>query len=173
MLKIVEDLLLLSKLEYQPNAFKFEHFDFNVFIEEVFEQAKKLAQPKNISVKLYRSSAPVLIYADGLHLRRMFLNLLNNAVKFTQLGGDIAIKVRPEGKKLLVSVSDNGPGIKSEDLDKIFDRFFHIDRASSASESGTGLGLSIAKSIAKIHQGDIVVKSLLQKGSTFTVILPI
>ncbi len=173
MLKIVDDLLLLSRLEYQPGAFNFEQVDFGAFIEEVFEQAKKMAAPKNINVKLVNLAKPVTISADALHLRRMFLNLLNNAVKFTRLRGDIAIKVQVEGKKLEVSVSDTGVGIRDEDIGKIFDRFFHVDHPDRGSESGTGLGLSIAQSIAKIHRGDISVKSELQKGSTFIVSLPL
>jgi signal transduction histidine kinase len=172
MLKIVEDLLLLSRLEYQPSAFNFERFDFSVFIREVFEQAQKMAAPKNISVKLTGVDKPVIIKADSLHLRRMFLNLLSNAVKFTHLGGDIAIKVQTDVKKLNVSVSDTGTGISPEVIDKIFNRFFHMDSPDQPG-SGTGLGLSIAQSIARIHQGDISVKSQLQKGTTFTVTLPL
>jgi len=173
MLKIVEDLLLLSRLEYQPSVFNFELFDFNVFIGDVFEQAKKIAAPKNISVKLTCPDNPVIINADAPHLRRMFLNLLSNAVKFTRQGGDISIKVQSEGKRLSVSVSDTGVGIQPQDLDKIFDRFFHVDPQDQSGGSGTGLGLSIAQSIAKIHQGEISVKSQPQKGSIFTVTLPL
>ncbi len=172
MLKIVEDLLLLSRLEYQPSAFNFEPLDFGVFIREVFEQAQKMAGPKNITVKLTGPEKPVIIRADGLHLRRMFLNLLSNAVKFTHLGGDIVIKAQTEGRKLIVSVADTGAGIRPQDLEKIFDRFFHVNPSGQSGESGTGLGLSIAQSIAKIHQGDIFAKSQLQKGSTFIVTLP-
>ena len=132
-----------------------------------------MAGPKNISVKLTGADKPMIIKADSAHLRRMFLNLLSNAVKFTRLGGDIAIKVQNEGKKINIAISDNGAGIRPQDLDKIFDRFFHVDHADQSGGSGTGLGLSIAQSIAKIHQGDISVKSQLQKGSTFTVTLPL
>ncbi|MCX5707769.1 MAG: ATP-binding protein [Candidatus Omnitrophica bacterium] len=173
MLEIVEDLLLLSRLEYQPAAFNFEPLAINIFIEEIFEQAKKMAAPKNISVKLANADKPVIIKADAPHLRRLFLNLLSNAVKFTRLGGDITIKVQTEGKKLNVAVTDNGVGIRPEDLDKIFDRFFHVDHSDQSGDKGTGLGLSIAQSIAKIHQGDISVKSQPQKGSTFIVTLPL
>ncbi len=173
MLKIVDDLLLLSRLEYEPSAFHFEPFDFNGFIREVFEQAKKMAAPKNIGVKLVTSDKPVIIHADALHLRRMFLNLLSNAIKFTGLAGEISIKAGVEAKKLSVSVSDTGMGIRPEDLDKIFTRFFHVDSKDKSSPGGTGLGLSIAQSIARIHQGDISVISQPQKGSTFTVTLPL
>lgn len=173
LLKIVEDLLLLSRIEYEPRALNFERLDFNSFIEEVSEQAKKMAGPKNISVKLSLFTKPVFINADRLHLRRMFLNLINNAVKFTHPGGKITIKVQAEARKLKVSVSDTGIGIKPEDLDKIFDRFFHLAAEIRGSESGSGLGLSIVQSIVNIHHADISVQSQPQKGTTFTVTFPI
>jgi signal transduction histidine kinase len=132
-----------------------------------------MAAGKNISVKLSDHGKPAFIYADGLHLKRMFLNLLNNAVKFTPEGGRIDISVHYEAKKLKVSIKDTGVGINPEDVDKVFDRFFHVDRINQTSESGSGLGLSIAQSIAKMHRGDITVKSQPAKGSTFTVILPV
>jgi two-component system, OmpR family, heavy metal sensor histidine kinase CusS len=173
MLRIVEDLLLLSRLEYQPQVLNFEQLDFSSFIEEIFAQAKKMAGQKNIFVKLTSFVDHAFIYADGLHLKRMFLNLLNNAVKFTPLGGKIGINVRTEGKKLKVAIQDTGLGIKPEDIDKIFDRFFHADNVNQGGDSGSGLGLSIAQTIVKIHGGDISVKSQPQKGSTFIVTLPV
>ena len=173
MFKIVEDLLLLSRLEYQPQAFNFERLDFSLFIKEVFGQAKKIAAQKNITVKLEFFDRPMLIYADELHLKRLFLNLLHNAVKFTPAGGRINIKIFTKGKNLKTAIKDSGVGIKPQDLSRIFERFSYIDSINQGNEKGTGLGLSIAQSIAKIHSGDILVKSELGKGSTFTVTLPL
>jgi heavy metal sensor kinase len=172
LIKIVEDLLLLSKLEYQPEAFKFEQIDLLVFLEEIFEQAKKLALPKNISVSLELPDKPVSILADWLHLRRIFINLLNNAVKFSAQESKIIISAKLEGKKVSVSVSDTGIGIAPENITKIFRRLFRIDYVGSVDKGGSGLGLSIARSIARIHHGDISVSSQLGKGSIFIVTLP-
>jgi len=172
LLKIVEDLLLLSKLEHQPEVFKFEQVDLAVFLEEILVQANKLALPKNISVSLDLPDKPVNIFADWLHLRRLFINLLNNAVKFSAPGGKITIAAKLESEKVSVSVSDTGMGIAPENIDKIFRRFFRIDYAGLADKGGSGLGLSIAHSIAKIHHGDITVSSQLGQGSTFTLTLP-
>ncbi len=173
MLKIVEDLLLLSRLEHNPGAFKFEPVDLTMFITEIFEQAQKIAAAKNINLTLNFDDTPVNILADWLHLRRLFINLLNNAVKFTSSGGKISITVNRRVKEVEISVADTGVGIVPEHLNKIFDRFFHFDLSDSdEKEGGSGLGLSIAQSIAKIHQGQISVKSQPQKGSTFTVVLP-
>lgn len=173
MLKIVEDLLLLSRLEYQPEAFKFEPVVFSEFLTDVFEQAKKLAKPKDISVGLALPDKKITIMADWLHLRRLFINLVNNAVKFTPQGGRIKISAKIKDKKVSVSVSDSGMGIAPEDAGKIFDRFFRVNPDGHTSQGSSGLGLSIAQSIAKIHRGEISVTSQLQKGATFTVTLPV
>jgi heavy metal sensor kinase len=173
MLRIVEDLLLLSKLEYQPQAFNFEQVDFSEFIKDIFEQAKRIASRKNVSVGLTHTDKPVFIEADRLHLRRMFLNLLHNAIKFTPPGGSVSLSLHADARKLKVSVSDTGIGIEPQHLEKIFDRFFHVDQKNQGAESGSGLGLSIAQSIAKIHRGHISVESQPRTGSTFTVTLPL
>ncbi len=94
-------------------------------------------------------------------------------MKFTNLGGGITIKAYQEGKNLQVAITDTGAGILPEHLDKIFDRFFHFAAVNIDSQEGSGLGLSIAQSIAKIHHGEITVKSQPQKGATFIVTLPL
>ncbi|HQJ15346.1 MAG TPA: ATP-binding protein [Candidatus Omnitrophota bacterium] len=173
MLKIVDDLLLLSRLEYEPSVFNFESFDFTVFINEIYGQARRMAEPNSISVKLSCPDKPIVIKADMVHLRRMFLNLLSNAVKFTPAGGTITITVRHEPKQLHVSVADTGIGIRPEHIDKVYDRFFHTDSPDKAGPGGTGLGLSIVQSIVKMHQGDISVESHFRQGTVFTVTLPV
>jgi heavy metal sensor kinase len=172
LIEIVEDLLLLSRLEHQPEAFKFEQIDLFVFLEELFEQAKKLALAKNINIALKLPDKPVSISGDWLHLRRLFINLLNNAVKFSAADGKITIAAALEGEKVSVVVSDNGIGISPDNIHKIFRRFYRIDYAGLDDKSGSGLGLSIAHSIAKIHHADISVSSRLGQGSKFTVTLP-
>lgn len=173
MLRIVEDLLLLSKLEYQPDVFKFEKMYFPDFMQKVFEQSKKLAEKKNIEVNMVVSGKPVFVLADKVHLARLFVNLVNNAVKFTPEKGKIDIITKTGDGKVMVSIADTGSGIYPEDLKRIFDRFFHVDRTGKETETGSGLGLSIAQSIAKIHQGSIDVESKPKAGSIFTVTLPI
>jgi len=172
MLNIAEDLLLLSRLEYQSEAFKFEQVDLPILITEIFEQAKKLALSKKISVDLKLPDEQIIILADWLHLRRLFLNIINNAVKFTPAGGKINIMVTLKAKEVVIAISDTGIGISPKDKMKIFDRFFHVEHRGYTGQSSSGLGLSIAHSIAKIHHGDIFVTSQLQKGSIFSVTLP-
>ncbi|MBU4129114.1 HAMP domain-containing histidine kinase [bacterium] len=172
MLKTVEDLLLLTRLDYRPENFKFEQFDLLKFFSEIYEQSKILASAKNITANISMPESPIDIKGNRLHLRRALFNLIDNALKFTPQNGKIDMALRCEDGKATISISDTGVGIAEEDLPKIFDRFFHKDRTGEDIEPGNGLGLSIAQSVAQLHRGDIKVKSLLGKGSTFTITLP-
>jgi len=173
MIKVVEDLLLLAKLEYDTGVFRFEPVELVEFFKDIGERTRVLAAEKNMIVKLNLPKERIQIQGDGLHLRRLFFNLIDNALKFSPPGSAIEIGVRPNDGRVKVSVRDQGMGISEEDLPKIFEKFFHRDRRKEASGAGTGLGLSLARSIARAHQGEIEVKSELSKGSTFTVTLPL
>ncbi len=172
MLKTVNDLLLLAKLDYHTDVFKFERTDFGEFLTDIFEQSKILASAKGIEVAFDPPAAAVMIEADRLHLRRLFFNLIDNAIKFTPKGGRIKISLGTEDRLAAVAISDNGVGIADEDLPKIFDRFFHMDRTDEA-PSVNGLGLSIVQSIARVHRGAVDVKSRLGLGTTFFIKLPL
>lgn len=173
MIRIVKDLLLIARLDYNPQVLKFEKLDLNEFLEEIFEHSKILASNKNISVFLDLPQKSLSMHGDKVHLRRLFLNLVFNAIKFTPPEGMIRISVRNNESFIYIDVKDTGDGIAQEHLDKIFEKFFHIDKDGTSGEPGSGLGLSIALSIAKAHQGDISVESELNKGSVFTIILPL
>jgi len=173
MIRIVEDLVFLAKLDYNPDNIKKETFDFISFFADIQNRAQTLVKQKQIELTALIPEGPVTIDGNKLHLSRLFFNLIQNAVKFTPSGGKINLSVHPEGKFLKVSISDTGLGISGEDLPRIFQRFFQKGKSESESSDSIGLGLSIAKSIAKFHNGDIEVKSKLGEGATFTVILPI
>lgn len=172
MVKTIDDLLLLSKLDNRPEIFKFERVEFIEFFKEIHEYTKILSSDKGISVDVVMPKESVIINADRLHLRRLFFNLINNAVKFTPKGGKIIIAFKCENKNAIVSISDTGIGIAEEDLPRVFDRFFHKPPPDEEPQTGSGLGLSIAQSIAKIHNGSIIAQSAIGRGSTFTVTLP-
>ncbi|NLA54085.1 MAG: cell wall metabolism sensor histidine kinase WalK, partial [Clostridiales bacterium] len=106
-------------------------------------------------------------------LRQVIYNLIDNAMKYTQDGGLIALSVTREGRDIILTVNDNGPGIKSENLPHVFERFYRIDKARSRDSGGTGLGLSIVRQIVTLHGGTIRAISEEGKGSTFIVNLPI
>jgi heavy metal sensor kinase len=173
MLKVVNDLLLLTRLDYRHDVFKFEQIDFIKFLAEIYEQSEILASVKKIKINTHFPNGTIYVNGDKLHLRRLFFNILDNAIKFTPEKGRIDMSIFTEDKIVMVSVSDTGIGISDEDLPQIFNRFFRGDTEGKSKESGSGLGLSIALSIAKIHNGNISVKSNPTEGTTFSVALPI
>jgi len=171
--KIIEDLLLSARIDYQPDFFIFKNFDLSEFLEEICEQTKLLASEKNIIVKNNIFKNSMVICADKVHLRRLFFNLITNSIKFTSSGGKIDIMIKCKGKEVLTFISDTGIGIKKDDLPKIFDKFFCGDLKGKSLVYSCGLGLNIAQSIAKIHNGRIEAESEEGKGTSFTVILPL
>ena len=173
MTKIIEDLLLLTRLDYQPDVFKFEDFDLVEFFKEIAESTQVLASEKEIKVNTHLPESPVILHGDKVHLRRLFFNLINNAIKFTHPQGTLGILMKTDGMNALISITDTGVGIPDENLHKIFDKFFHFDSVGSDNSPGNGLGLSISQSIVKIHSGAIQVQSTVGKGSIFTVRLPL
>jgi len=169
-LKTVDDLLLLTKLGYTQEVFKFEQFDFVEFFHEIIEQNRLLAANKGIGIRVHLNNLnpPLMINGDRLHLRRLFFNIIGNAIKFTSEGGCIDIYIECSHGKVISSISDTGPGIAPENLKKIFEEFYRADKNTP----GSGLGLPIAYTIAKLHQGEIHVDSQLGHGTTFKIILP-
>jgi two-component system heavy metal sensor histidine kinase CusS len=173
MTKIIEDLLLLTKLDYQQRIFNFEDFDLVEFFKEIADSTKILTAEKEFILDVRLPDNPIPVHADKVHLRRLFFNLINNAIKFTQPNGAIGIHLEASGRESLISITDTGAGIPKENLQKIFDKFFHYNGIGASDPPGNGLGLSIAQSIAKAHSGDIQVQSTVGKGSIFTVRLPL
>ena len=174
MIRIVKDLLLLSKLDYRPEVFKFETLAFSEFIKEIYEHSKVLASQKEIEVEYRSSPEDMLIHGDKVHLRRLFLNIIHNAVKFAPRGrGRISIEVVKRDSAVHVNIQDNGVGITKDNLPKIFNKFFRADKSEEQTDTGAGLGLSISMAIARAHGGDIRVASDEGRGATFTVILPL
>jgi heavy metal sensor kinase len=169
-LRTVDDLLLLTKLGYQPEAFKFEQFDFIEFFSEIVEQNRLLAANKGIGIRmnLQNIKPPLMVKADRLHLRRLFFNIISNAIKFTPEGGCVDMRIEHDQGKIISFINDTGPGIAPDNLGKIFEEFYRADKNTP----GSGLGLYIAYTIAKLHQGEIQVESQLGQGTTFRVILP-
>jgi signal transduction histidine kinase len=167
-LRTIEDLLFLSKTNYQPDSFNFQEIDLGKLLNETGEKFELITNEKNIRFQFSRPKEMIFIRADKLHLRRLFFNLLDNALKFTPERGTMKIEILIAEKDVHICISDSGIGISQDDLARVFDQFFHGDNK----QKGTGLGLSIAQAIAKAHNGKITVESQLSVGTTFTVILP-
>jgi heavy metal sensor kinase len=173
LIKIIKDLLLLAKFEYSLNIFKMERMDLAEFIKDIYQHSKVLAAEKDIRLDLICPEREIWIQGDTTHLRRLFFNLVHNAVKFTPQGGEIILRVEYRDSTALVSVKDTGEGISPKDQARIFEKFFTIPGPDKKETPGTGLGLCLARSIARAHGGDIGFESAPKKGSTFTVYLPL
>ena len=172
MKKLVDDLLLLAKVDHEIEVFTFEKLELCGFLKKLYEKEKMLAAEKKINIEFETSIDTVFVSADTLHLRRLFINLLANAIKFTPLGGKIGITVKQTAEIAYIAISDTGIGINQEELDRIFERFYRTEEADETAEPGSGLGLCLALSIVKVHNGKIDVESTVGKGSTFTIALP-
>jgi heavy metal sensor kinase len=169
---IIDNLLTLAKADRGLYRAEFSEVDMKTLLDELFEDSCILASEKHIAVTL-EAGSPVMIVGDRLRLRQLFLNLIDNAIKYTPEGGKVTLALERENGLVVFRVTDTGIGIPDADLPRIFDRFYRVDKARSREMGGTGLGLSIAKWIAELHRGTITVESEVLKGSVFTVRLPL
>lgn len=172
MTRIVDELLFLSRADM--GEVKMEHLTVPLdwLIEDVQRQASLLGQEQNIQVTLI-SNVPAVVSGDELRLRELFLNLVDNAIKYSRFGGTVEMALTIEQGQARLSVTDHGIGIAEEDWPQIFDRFYRTDNARAHTKKGTGLGLAICSWIAESHHGRIEVQSQVGEGSTFTVWLPL
>jgi len=173
MLKTIDDLLCLTKMNYRPESLEHEQFDLAQLLREIYEQNVILAGKNTVSLRLDVPPEPLMVNGDMLSLRRLFFNLIDNAVKFTPPAGKVGIAASRIEGAVAVSISDTGIGIAEENLPKLFDKFYRVSGDKQGTVSGSGLGLCIAQSIARLHGGAITVASKLHHGSTFTVSIPL
>jgi len=171
--KIVEDLLTLSKIESKEFQLRSEDVLLIEIIDDTIDLVKEAAERKAISI-LKNDISPLLsVRADRGYLEQVLLNLFDNAIKYGREGGEIIISAIVEARgEIQVSMKDNGPGIPKEDLPRIFERFYRVDRGRSRELGGTGLGLSIVKHLIQAHGGRVWAESQLGEGSTFYFTLP-
>ena len=171
MTNLVQQLLTLSRADAGQLNLRMEPLDLRLPVSEAVEQLT--GGP--IEPKVIMANSAVIVDGDEMHLRRIVVNLLENAVRHTPADGLIEVEVAVAGAEALVRVSDTGEGIAPEHLTRIFDRFYRVDSARTSSESagGTGLGLAICKSIAEAHGGRIEAASVVGEGTTLKVFLPI
>jgi signal transduction histidine kinase len=170
--RVVEYLLLLSRADMGHISLQTEETNLTEMLSDLADAATILGTPKNIYIT-YRHSEELYINADRAKLYQVFLNLVDNAVKYTPEGGLISITQHRDGAFAEVRVRDTGIGISSEHQKKIFDRFYRVDKARSRELGGAGLGLSIVQWTVGAHGGTITVESEPGQGSTFIVRLPL
>jgi signal transduction histidine kinase len=138
-------------------------------LEQLYGEVRPLAESRAIRVTPDFAADPVRVMGNESALRRLMLVLLDNAIVYSNPGGEVAIRMRRNSQEVCVEVSDHGPGISKSDLPHIFDRFYRSRRASDQHQSGYGLGLSLAAGIAQRHRARIEVDSIPEHGSTFRV----
>ena len=175
MMRMVTDLLHLSRIDNATSHLDVELINFTAFITFILNRFDKIrAQDEEKKYELVRDYpiTSVWIEIDTDKMTQVIDNILNNAIKYSPDGGKITVSMKTTDDQMILSISDQGLGIPKEDLPKIFDRFYRVDKARSRAQGGTGLGLAIAKEIIKQHNGFIWAKSEYGKGSTFTIVLP-
>jgi heavy metal sensor kinase len=169
---VVGKLLYLARIDAGKDQVNFERINLKDFLTELSSDIEVLAREKGIEFKL----APLEdlpIEGDRAKLEQLFLNLLENAIRYTPAGGGISASIVRKGKTAVVAIKDTGIGISEEHLPHLFERFYRVDKARSRAEGGAGLGLAICKHIVQVHGGKIEVESQAGKGSTFSVSLPL
>ena len=175
MMRMVTDLLHLSRIDNATSQLDVELINFTAFITFILNRFDKMRGPdeekKYELVRDYPITS-VWIEIDTDKMTQVIDNILNNAIKYSPDGGKITVTMKTTDDQMILSISDQGLGIPKQDLPRIFDRFYRVDRARSRAQGGTGLGLAIAKEIIKQHKGFIWAKSEYGKGSTFTIVLP-
>ncbi len=170
MTRIVTDLFTLAKVDMRQYALQKERIGLRKLLEEALEMWEGAAAANGVKIELEAGDAEVA--ADPVALRRVFMNLVENSVKYNRPGGRVKIRLLSEPGIARVRVEDDGPGIPAEHLPKLFHRFYRVDKARSRERGGAGLGLAICKSFIEAHEGKIGVESVVGKGTTFWVELP-
>jgi len=171
LMKLVDDLMDLSRLESRAVSMEPAEFRVDELVAEALSRMRPQADRHRIALRA--RTVPAIALADRDRVLQVLTNLLDNAIKFTPEGGTVDVSVTSPPTGAVVSVTDTGRGIPADDLPRIFDRFYRVDRSRSREAGGTGLGLAIAKHIVEAHGGRITVTSRVNAGSTFTFTLPL
>jgi len=169
--RMVDQMLTLAEADAGQRTVLTAEVSLNELVDQVTRLMRSLAEAREISLDT-QLNEDISLSGDPSRLRELLTVLLDNAVKYTDAGGRVDVSVRKEHRKAIITVSDNGPGIPSEALPHVFDRFYRVDKARSRESGGTGLGLAIARHIVDAHGGTIDVESKIREGTVVTVGLP-
>lgn len=169
--RTIDDLLELSRIEAEEQPHR-ETIPVAAILDDAIERMRPAAEQKQITVEVEPVSQRVTLVGDGRQLVSAVFNLLENAVKYSEAGSTVNVRALTDGANVDLQVEDHGMGIPSRDLERVFERFYRIDRARSRQTGGTGLGLAIVRHVVNNHQGEVLVHSVEGEGSTFTLRLP-
>lgn len=169
--QLIDDLLQLARIESGKMTFEKKLQDVKPLIDHVTRDLAVQARQRNVTL-VNDVSATAQAVMESSAMEQVFYNLIDNAIKYNRDGGRVTVSSRSEGDSVIISVTDTGVGIPEEDLPRIFERFYRVDKSHSRKVGGTGLGLSIVKHILQLHGGEISVQSQLNHGTSFQVVLP-
>ncbi len=169
--RTVEDLLVLSRIEHEE-APSHEPVPVHLVVAEAVERIRPAAELDGIEIVVDEPDHRLAILGDRRQLVSALYNLLDNAVKYSDPGGEVVVRAGSDGSTIDISVQDRGIGIPAKDLERVFERFYRVDQGRSRQTGGTGLGLAIVRHVATNHHGEVRVDSRLGEGSTFTLYVP-
>ncbi|WDV44660.1 HAMP domain-containing sensor histidine kinase [Clostridiaceae bacterium M8S5] len=170
--KIIDNLLELVNLDSKKITLNYQTVYINYLLEKIIQRMKPIAKEKDIAIK-YDQIDQVQMDVDVDKMHQSIINIIHNAIKYTPNGGKIVVSLSKEENNMVIEVKDTGIGIPEKDIEHIFERFYRVDKARTRNTGGTGLGLSIAHQIVALHQGFIDIKSVLGKGTSFFIRIPI
>ncbi len=171
--QLIMDLLSLARIESGEEAYEIVDVDLVEAVEVCLEENRQAAEGKAITLRIVPPEEPVVVRADDEAVRQILENLVNNAIKYTPANGEVHVRWQRAGAEALIEVQDTGIGIEAEHQERLFERFYRVDKARSRELGGTGLGLSIVKHLAQFFGGSVGVRSVVGQGSTFWVRLPL
>jgi two-component system sensor histidine kinase SenX3 len=170
--RTIDDLLELSRIEADDETRR-EEVPVHRFMAEAVDRVRPAAEQQGIAIEVEEPAARLIVTGDRRQLVSATYNLLDNAVKYSDTGSTVQVRARTDGRWVDIEVEDHGIGIPRRDLERVFERFYRVDRARSRETGGTGLGLAIVRHVAGNHDGDVKVDSAEGEGSTFTLRLPV
>jgi two-component system phosphate regulon sensor histidine kinase PhoR len=170
--RITEDLLTLSRIEQKRQKFEFDYHPVNELLHDAYDLIHPIAEKSGLRLEV-EEAPPVTVLCDSEAVSQILTNLLDNAIKCTPAGGKIALGATAAGGFAEIFVRDTGIGIPPEELPRLFERFYRVDKARSRELGGTGLGLSIVKHLVTAQNGSIRVESRVGEGSTFYFTMPL
>lgn len=167
---LLNDLIDISMIESGEMRMSYRYFKINDFINQIVKENSKVAEDKNLELKYIRASNDLEVFGDKEKLKQVMINLIHNAIKYTEKGR-VEVSAEENERNVKVIVKDTGIGIPENYYDRIFERFFRVDKARSRAQGGTGLGLAIVKHIIEAHNSKIVVNSKVDEGTEFSFLL--
>jgi len=173
LLRLINNIIDLTKIDSNYFYVELHNYDIVEIIEGVIQSINIYAKVKSVNVIFEKKSKELVMAIDADKIERILLNLLSNALKFTDINGNISVEVGTRDKSVYILVKDDGIGIQEDKLELIFQRFRQVDKTFTRNREGSGIGLSLVKSLVEMHKGTIIVNSEYGKGSEFIVELPI